>query len=361
MRGRCEAAFVFHDDGLAMNTSASDTDMRDFIGKLADSVAHAGTVEGLVRPLLELLEMVTGLESTYLTTIDAEAGLQHVLYARNTRRLQIAEGLVVPWEDTLCRRALEEQHLYTDDVGGRWGDSAAARELGIATYVSTPVRTGDGGLYGTLCAASDERRPQAPGSAQVLEMFSRLIAQQIDRERMLQSLRRANDALTVSAHTDATTRLPNRRALLDEMRRRIGVEGHALLVAFIDLDGFKAINDNHGHDAGDRFLIAIGGRLQGALRDDDFAARLGGDEFVVLSSAPHEVAAEVAKAMAGRLQAATTGHFALDGVEFDYAGPSIGMAASARGETGIEAVLARADAAMYEAKRHRRQKKVQGE
>jgi diguanylate cyclase len=339
-----------------MGNQVSGTGIHDFIGKMAESLAHADSLEELVRPLLELLETVTGLESTYLTTIDIEAGLQHVLYARNTRRLQITEGLIVPWGDTLCRRALEERQPYADDVGTRWGDSAAACELGIATYVSTPVHTGDGALYGTLCAASDERRPQAPGASQVLEMFSRLIAQQVDRERMVRALRQANDALAVSAHTDATTRLPNRRALLDEMQHRLAhAPGNdALLVAFIDLDGFKAINDKHGHDVGDRFLIAIGKRLQGALRDGDFVARLGGDEFVVLSGARREVAAGVSAAVAMRLQAATSGHYALDGLALDYAGPSIGVVVAEKGEADIESVLARADAAMYAVKRQRK-------
>ncbi|WP_343227552.1 sensor domain-containing diguanylate cyclase [Rhodanobacter sp. 7MK24] len=341
-----------------MSISISETGVApDSIDKIAESLAHAGTLEELVRPLLELLEKVTGLESTYLTSIDIEAGLQHVLYARNTRRLQIAEGLVVPWGDTLCRRALDERQPYADDVGTRWGDSGAARELGIATYVSTPVHTDDGKLYGTLCAASDERKPQVAGASQVLEMFSRLIAQQIDRERTIRSLRQANDALAVTAHTDATTRLPNRRALLDEMRRRLLVvpDNEVLLVAFIDLDGFKAINDNHGHDAGDRFLIAIGKRLHAALRDGDFVARVGGDEFVVLSAARRDVAAEVSDAVGVRLREATSGHYVLDdGLEFDYGGPSIGVVTAERHESDIDAVLARADVAMYAVKRQRK-------
>ncbi|WP_343227416.1 sensor domain-containing diguanylate cyclase [Rhodanobacter sp. DHB23] len=340
-----------------MNTSTSETGTRDSIDKIVESLSHAATLEELARPLLELLEKVTGLESTYLTSIDIEAGLQYVLYARNTWRLQIPEGLAVPWGDTLCRRALDERQPYSDDVCTRWADSAAARELGIVTYVSTPVHTADGKLYGTLCAASDERKPQVPGVAQMLEMFSRLIAQQIDRERMIRSLRQANDALAVTARTDATTRLPNRRALLDEMRHRLlaASDNEVLLVAFIDLDGFKAINDNHGHDAGDRFLIALGKCLHGALRDGDFVARVGGDEFVVLSTARREVAAAVSEAVGMRLLAATSGHYALDdGLEFDYGGPSIGVVAAERHESDIDAVLARADAAMYAVKRRRR-------
>ncbi|WP_114239744.1 sensor domain-containing diguanylate cyclase [Dyella sp. C9] len=329
----------------------------DFVGLLSESVTKAQTLEQLVRPLLELLQAATGLESTYLTTIDLGAGVQHILYASNTRQLLIPEGLEVPWEGTLCKRALEENRPYTDDVAQCWADSAPARALGIATYASTPVRLDDGTLYGTLCAASDQRRPLAEGAEKVLQMFSRLISQQIERERLVHALRQANDTLAMSALTDATTRLPNRRALMDELGRRLNTLAQgdrALVVAFIDLDRFKAINDEHGHDAGDRFLTAIGGRLQGALRGDDYVARLGGDEFVVLSSPMRADATHVAKILHDRLQAATTGQFQLAGPVIDYAGPSIGVVIAAANGCDAEALLAQADAAMYVAKRERR-------
>lgn len=330
----------------------------DFVSVLADSVTGAQTLEELVRPLLELLQAVTGLESTYLTRIDTTAGVQHVVYARNTLRLQIPEGLEVPWEGTLCKRALEEGRLYTDDVANCWADSEAAMALGIATYTSTPVRIEDGTLYGTLCAASGERKPLADGAEKILYMFSRLIGQQIERERLVHALRQANDSLAVSALTDTTTHLPNRRALMEEMRRRLaalGREGGALAVAFVDLDKFKAINDHYGHEVGDQFLAAIGGRLQSALRAGDFVARLGGDEFVVLSHTPHDSDAEVAAmAMRARLQLATSGHFGLASATIDYAGPSIGMIVATRDAHDAEALIAQADAAMYADKRQRK-------
>jgi diguanylate cyclase len=340
-----------------MNTTAS-LPMPSFLGQLAASVSHARTLEELVRPLLELLQTVTGLESTYLTTIDTDGGYQYILFSRNTSRLQIPEGLAVPWEGTLCKRALEEGRPYTDDVANCWPDSGPARELGIATYASTPVRLDDGTLYGTLCAASGERKPLEEGADQVLQMFSRLIGQQIERERMLLALQHANDTLAVSALTDATTGLPNRRALMEELRRRLathGPEGRALVVAFVDLDQFKAINDIYGHDAGDRFLSAIGGRMQGTVRSGDFVARLGGDEFVVLSSPAHDEALVVADALRKRLQEATTGRFHLGELSLDYAGPSIGSIVSLSGDAEPEALLAQADAAMYEVKRERKQ------
>jgi diguanylate cyclase len=80
--------------------------MDSLIEQISDSVSSAKTLEDLARPMLEMLEVVTGLESTYLTTIDLDKGLQHILFARNVRQLTIPEGLSVPWADTLCRSAL---------------------------------------------------------------------------------------------------------------------------------------------------------------------------------------------------------------------------------------------------------------
>ena len=88
---------------------------------------------------------------------------------------------------------------------------------------------------------------------------------------------------------------------------------------------------------------------------DDIVARLGGDEFVVLSSPSHGDALVVAEVLRKRLQEATTGRFHLGEVTLDYTGPSIGTIVSMSGEVEPEDLIARADAAMYEIKRERKQ------
>lgn len=160
------------------------------LDRLAEALSDSDDLESLVRPLLELLEAVTGLESTYLTTIDTANNVQRILFARNTREMTIPEGLAVPWGDTLCKRALDEGRAYTDDVDNCWGDSNAARELGIKTYLSEPVRVAAGELYGTLCAASGSKVEVPPQKRRILVMFARMIARQIERERLLQNCRR---------------------------------------------------------------------------------------------------------------------------------------------------------------------------
>lgn len=335
-----------------MNSIPAITD-ETIITRLAALVVEARSLEQLVRPLLELLEAISGLESTYMTTIDEAAGVQHILYARNTHRLKIPEGLSVPWSDTLCKRALEEGRTYTDDVAG-WGDSDAARALGIQTYASTPIHGTAGSLHGTLCAASGAKRPLQDGADRVMRLFAHLIGQQVEREQLLHALQSANSKLSQTALTDPVTGLPNRRALLPELERRLQRrrrDGSQVLVAFIDLDDFKQMNDLHGHDAGDRFLIAIANALSQCHRADDFCARLGGDEFVVVGSTGAD-ATNVEAVLTARLRAATKGYFDLEGLVLDYPGASIGVVTA--GDEDAHAALARADAAMYADKRARK-------
>lgn len=99
------------------------------------------------------------------------------------------------------------------------------------------------------------------------------------------SIKEHEQQLEYIAHYDALTSLPNRVLLADRLSQAMAQtqrRSQRLAVAFLDLDGFKAINDNHGHEAGDQLLMTVATRMKQALREGDTLARLGGDEFVVV-------------------------------------------------------------------------------
>jgi diguanylate cyclase (GGDEF)-like protein len=158
--------------------------------------------------------------------------------------------------------------------------------------------------------------------------------------RLAVERRRIEAALVRRALHDALTGLPNRTLFFDRLRQalsRLGRTRTCLAVLFLDLDGFKAVNDTHGHAAGDRMLAEVAAHLAAALRGGDTAARIGGDEFVVLCE---DVAgAEEAHGIAERLLA-ELGHPA-----------SMGVALAADGDVDAEALVRAADAAMYAVKR----------
>ena len=259
------------------------------------------------------------------------------------------------FRSTLCKRALDEGRLFTDDVASCWGDSDAAQALGIRTYASVPVYVDDNALYGTLCAASSDRRPMTPQGQQVLSLFSTLISKQLQREQLLDQLRRSNAALEAESTTDALTGLPNRRFAMAELRRLFALARRTrqqILLAFIDLDGFKAINDTHGHEAGDRFLIAVGQRLTAGLRKGDVLGRLGGDEFIIIGlSAPGEAAEDAAYR---RLAPLLRGQYDLESCSLNYPGASFGVIQVDPDSTTPEDALREADARMYADKKARR-------
>lgn len=331
----------------------------NLIERISTALESENTLEGLVRQLLAMLELVTNMESTYLTRIEPDRSLQHIQFARNTQRMQIPEGLSVPWGDTLCKRALDEGKRYTCDVANVWGDSQAAKALGITTYVSTPVTLADGSLYGTLCAASSAHRELTERSEQVLQLFAQLIAQQIQNEQLLKQLQQANIALTAASYTDELTGLPNRRAvfeLLPKLFAQARNNTSYVLIAFADLDDFKEINDIHGHEAGDDFLRLVGQRLKSGVRSPEVIGRVGGDEFIVAGIGPGEVneALSAAQAFKTRLTNLLTGEYQLHSSVINYAGPSVGAVAVNPAFTDHDTALREADMAMYIEKERRR-------
>jgi diguanylate cyclase (GGDEF)-like protein len=145
------------------------------------------------------------------------------------------------------------------------------------------------------------------------------------------------------AATDELTGSPNRRAFLDRLVPAITAvaAGRAAAVCLVDLDGFKQLNDRDGHLAGDTVLKDVAGALAAAVRENDTVARLGGDEFAVLARTAPDLPGEV---LAERLRAAVAGVGADHGVT-----ASVGVTTLGAGDD-VEAVLHRADEAMYRAK-----------
>lgn len=159
----------------------------------------------------------------------------------------------------------------------------------------------------------------------------------------------AQEALRRSAEHDELTGLPNRRLFLRHLQQcaEVGMQQPFGLL-YIDLDGFKPVNDQYGHDAGDALLKALSWRLARMLRGGDSVARLGGDEFgVVLASCR---TSEQAEQIATRLLETIRTPVVIDGLEL-RCGASIGLAMFPADAVDVDGLVKAADAAMYRAKR----------
>lgn len=162
-----------------------------------------------------------------------------------------------------------------------------------------------------------------------------------------------SSTLSHAATHDALTGLPNRSLVIDRVGQallRARRSGVPVAVLFVDIDGFKALNDVYGHEVGDRALIEISDRLQAALRESDTVGRIGGDEFIVIAedTTTREGAADVADRIINVLSIPIV----LAEVRAQV-GASVGITMAAGDETAEE-VLRAADSAMYEAKQNGR-------
>ena len=160
---------------------------------------------------------------------------------------------------------------------------------------------------------------------------------------------RERDALHSLAHTDPLTGLPNRRGLYAELASSLQrcTPHHLVAVYLLDLDGFKPVNDQHGHDVGDELLVAVAQRLRGHLRESDVVARLGGDEFVVMTHLLNQP--EQAHDLGMKLLDAFRSPFALGNRQV-WVGLTIGYALAPHDGSDAMGLLRLADAAMYSGK-----------
>ncbi|GAC1327111.1 MAG: hypothetical protein NVSMB17_00730 [Candidatus Dormibacteria bacterium] len=315
------------------------------------------SLEELARPFLEMLSKATGLESFFVTRIGWEAGEQEVMYSLNQGALDIPEGLRVGWSDTLCRRALLGGPHRTSDVPGEYADSDAAKTLKLQTYVTCPVVEPDDTIWGTVCGASSTAVEVDEKSMALIKQVAGMIAERVAREREFgrseramererARLERVNTQLQETALTDHLTGVHNRRAWEERWRLEVGrAKRYQFPVALLllDLDGFKQVNDTHGHSAGDAVLKLIAAAFGRHVRDIDLLARLGGDEFVIgLSHADTLVAEHVYNRI----------HAEVATLDFDgHSGPagvSGGIACSATAPAAD--LLDAADRALYQSK-----------
>lgn len=171
-----------------------------------------------------------------------------------------------------------------------------------------------------------------------------------DLVRSNTELRQTEDQLRRMAYHDALTGLPNRKLLYDRLAQlvdRAKEQSQIIALLFLDLDGFKQINDSYGHLVGDLLLKAVSQRLIGCLRGSDTVARLGGDEFVVLLPAIPTVY-DVAK-VADKIVHTISRSFVLEGQTLQVT-TSLGISIYPLDGQDIDSLLAKADLAMYRAK-----------
>ena len=340
-------------DGAAALTDAKEQgEQASALLSLARALAAAGTSKEIARRLAGAVPLVVDCDRVGVYLWDGVRG-ELVRQAVTTR--ERPEGIEVEekgWAPTpggpLERMVVspKQEFLYVDRVSG----DPILRDIfvkeGFAATVLVPLVAGDSFL-GLLSASVLERPTRLRPTADLRDRLSGVAAH---ATTALQN-GRLIDEVTHQAMHDQLTGLANRLQFTGQLRTAIEqgrerVEPVTLL--YMDLDGFKPVNDEFGHDVGDQLLVAVAKRLVACTRSDDTVARLGGDEFAVLidsRTSPTE-----AERVSDRLAAALTDPFVIEGHEL-HLGASIGRAVFPIDAEDPDGLLRAADAAMFGVKR----------
>jgi diguanylate cyclase (GGDEF)-like protein len=312
---------------------------------IVDQPAASPDLDALSR----LAVFVTGAPFSAINLIDADRQWQASVAG--------AEPVVYPRGDSLCQHTVYEgRTIHVADAGRdpRFSDNPfVTGEIDrVALYCGVPLRDPDGYVLGTLCITDSQARQLTAAQVGALEDLAKQVERMFEMRRQHTKLLDVLAELDHLAVHDPLTGLVNRRMLADRLEHALERARRGSLppvVFFGDLDGFKAVNDQLGHQAGDQVLIEVARRLHATMRPTDTIARVGGDELVVLCE---DLPAEHRAVVAERIRSAATGSIDTDAGPAEI-GLSIGMAV-ATPERSTADVLAEADRGMYLDKLSRR-------
>jgi diguanylate cyclase (GGDEF)-like protein len=376
--GRCTVASYDHDGSARVLVARRDDDLftseeqgllRNMCRVLALTLQNFGLIDSLrERQLLferlstiqrsishraelhDILDAITaGLSSLFddeiamIRLVDSEDPSRHVLASSYGIPDHVAAAVrVVAHTTGVGSEAMREGGLFvTTDYSSATAAIPAFVEFGVTALVAAPVHE-NGKVAGALLVGSREPgRTYTPDELEALLAFAEHTSLALTDANALAGMKRA-------LH-DPLTNLANRAMFNDRLAAAMAEPAHRdrLAVLFIDLDRFKAINDNLGHLAGDEVLVQVAERISASVRPADLVARLGGDEFtVLLEDSPDETDA---RAVAGRIMDALALPMQIMGREIVVTA-SVGIAVqSATALIEIDLVHA-ADVAMYDAK-----------
>ncbi|HWH84301.1 MAG TPA: EAL domain-containing protein [Burkholderiaceae bacterium] len=318
-------------------------------GRVLEMIASGAPLAQILDRLTRLIEsQMDGITGSILLLDDEGQHLRHgagpnlpAAYVQAIDGVQIGPAVGSCGTAAHRRESVVVADIQADPLWADYRALAALHEL--RSCWSAPILTHNGAVLGTFAMYSTSVRWPSAADTRMIDLATRIAGIAIER-------RRAEERIGHMAHHDELTGLPNRALLTDRMTLALAQarrSDHAVALLFVDLDGFKFVNDSFGHATGDALLIAAAARLSAAVRGGDTVARLGGDEFVVML--PDLERAEDAVKVVQKILSALALPLLVDTRRLTVSA-SIGVAAC-RGEgTSGETLLKHADVAMYRAK-----------
>lgn len=296
-------------------------------------------------------QSLADIDRLILSSADLDSVLRKVLISAQMEAVEITLILRPDMESVLLATyRLKKRQLVKDTIGLLEITNDGLRDIDGYCDIAKRVCgentleclaiAGEGKISGVLVAAGD--RSLTGGESKYLTDLA-------DRLSVAVTNINRSDSLYQQAHFDALTGLINRHAFEDKLRESLSRSwrGEKGVLLFLDLDGFKKVNDTEGHKAGDRLLVIISDRLRETLREIDVIARLGGDEFAMIVPGCEDN--KSVSVLCERIISSITKPIIVDRMEHSI-GVSIGVAVFPDDATNVEELIMKADSAMYRAK-----------
>jgi diguanylate cyclase (GGDEF)-like protein len=338
------------DNATALMEAKARYDQSSALLKLARTLAIAGTSGEVARRLSDSVPDVVDCDRAGVYLWDPQRGVLVRRAARGDGSGDLDEEWThQPTPGGPLEKLLREpsaEPMYVDLESGDPVIQPLLEEFGVVASILVPLMAPEAFL-GWLTVSVTHSPQRLKPTADLLDRLSGVAAQ---GSTALQSGRLV-DKITHQAMHDQLTGLANRLSFSDHLRAAIHGARRSdqhLTLFYVDLDGFKPVNDAFGHELGDHVLVAVADRLRACTRKQDKVARLGGDEFAILIDG--ETSGHDADRVSDRLTAAFATPLMVCGREL-HVGASIGRAAFPGDADTAEALLRHADEAMFEAKR----------
>jgi len=324
--------------------------LREGQARILEMIALSAGLEDVLAHLVHLIEsQFQDIVGSVLLLDEDGARLRHgaapslpEAYSKAIDGICIGPGVGSCGTAAYRREAVIVSDIQSDPLWSDFKDLAATH--GLRSCWSTPILSHQGAVLGTFAIYSRRVRKPVAAELRLIDVATRVAGIAIERKL-------AEERIRFMASHDALTELPNRTLLEDRLSQAIVHAGRFdrwVTVLFIDLDNFKVVNDNLGHNAGDELLKAAARRMVDCVKPTDTVVRLGGDEFVILLT-DQPKSADLISATIQKLQTAISLPILLEGHELRIT-TSIGIASYPTDGMNVETMIANADAAMYHAK-----------
>ena len=324
--------------------------LRSAQGDVLEMIATGTSLERIFMGLMEMMEaQIQGIMASILLLDGDGIHLRHAPAPNLPEAyLQQIDGVAMGPSVGSCGTAVYRREMVVvSDISSDplWADYRdLAQKFNLRSCWSTPIFNHGGKLFGTFALYSKSVRSPTLEQLQLIEMATRFAGIAIERKE-------TEERIAHMAHHDALTGLPNRTLLKERLRQAMLFAdryNRKVIVAFIDLDNFKLINDTMSHSAGDEVLKVVARRMQGCVRDTDTVVRLGGDEFVIILFDQSDQIRAITP-LIENLRSTIEQEIVIDDKKLEVTF-SMGLVAYPNDGADIDDLLMNADVAMYRAK-----------